>query len=293
MTGSVIAVRVLYTGLLRGYDPREVLYELRRELRTSSTGNHDWASIVAYASIPWDFEKQVSAFRSRQTRRRLDACFSALEDPAQRQLSLQAMQPSFDTIRSILKEWRDSGTHGSPTEQQAQQAERLGMSGVGEKRIAYLLYAKGEGEKARAAVRAAVDWYRQAFDSELTNHWVLTQYLSLSAVLEQPCDPGLWVLARRLAAADLRNLDAVTRAWAHGTLAELDMLGIVYEAEGRRDMDAITRSVREHCRDIRDSLGADAFPVFSTRRQFERYVEWWKGSWTDIARAAVQELQSI
>jgi hypothetical protein len=112
-------------------------------------------------------------------------------------------------------------------------------------------------------------------------------------VLDQACDPGLWVLARRLAAADLHNADVQTRAWGHGTLAELDMLGIVYQAEGRRDMDAITRSVREHCREIRDSLGAGAFPVFSTRRQFERYVEWWKGSWTDIARVAVQELQSV
>jgi len=291
MLGSVVAARVLYAGLLRGDDPREVLYELRRELRTTSAGNHDWASIVAYASIPWDFEKDVSAFRSEQTRRRIDACFSALEAPDEGQLSLESMQPAFEKVRSILKEWRESDTHGSPAEQRAERAERLGMSGVGEKRIAYLLYAKGEPEKARAAVRSAVDWYRQAFDVELTNHWVLTQCLSLSAVLEEPCDSGLWVLSRLLASADLRNPDAEKRAWAHGTLAELEMLGIVYEAGARRDITAITRSVVEHCKEIRDSVGADAFPVFSTRRQFERYLDWWKGPWADIAKAAAQELR--
>jgi hypothetical protein len=68
MHASSVATEVLYEGLLRGDDPRWVLYRLRQRLRTDSTATHDWASIVAYAVVPWDFDRQVEAFRNRQTR---------------------------------------------------------------------------------------------------------------------------------------------------------------------------------------------------------------------------------
>ena len=40
---------------------------------------HDWASIVAYATVPWDFEKQVDDFRDRQTRERIETLFARLD----------------------------------------------------------------------------------------------------------------------------------------------------------------------------------------------------------------------
>ena len=36
-----------YPRLLRGDDPRVVLYELRRHLSMTVDGDHDWASMVA------------------------------------------------------------------------------------------------------------------------------------------------------------------------------------------------------------------------------------------------------
>ena len=65
MRASAIAAEVLYKRLLNGADPRWVIYELRQRLRTDSSGTHDWASIVAYATIPADFEQQVNAFRDK------------------------------------------------------------------------------------------------------------------------------------------------------------------------------------------------------------------------------------
>lgn len=55
MRASAIAAEVLYKLLMNGTDPRWVIYELRQRLRTESSGTHDWASIVAYATVPFDF----------------------------------------------------------------------------------------------------------------------------------------------------------------------------------------------------------------------------------------------
>ena len=75
MRASSVAADVLYSGLLRGDDPRWVLYELRQRLRTDSPGNHDWASIVAYASVTERFGSEVEAFRDNQTQRKTDIKF--------------------------------------------------------------------------------------------------------------------------------------------------------------------------------------------------------------------------
>jgi hypothetical protein len=60
-TGSVTLVRELYRRLLSSCDPREALYDTRRELRNEPT--HDWASLVAYARFPDDIDKQLEDAR--------------------------------------------------------------------------------------------------------------------------------------------------------------------------------------------------------------------------------------
>ena len=79
MRASSMAAEILYRGLMRGDDPRWVLYDMRQRLRTGSAGTHDWASIVAYASVPWDFERQVEAFRNRQVRTEIEVIFDEAE----------------------------------------------------------------------------------------------------------------------------------------------------------------------------------------------------------------------
>ncbi|MEM7311543.1 MAG: CHAT domain-containing protein [Planctomycetota bacterium] len=68
---SVIMVKKLYQDLLWGIDPRRSLIQLRSSLFGRLKQTHDWASLVAYAAFPRDFDHQLNAFRSNQIRRSL------------------------------------------------------------------------------------------------------------------------------------------------------------------------------------------------------------------------------
>ncbi|HEU4927248.1 MAG TPA: CHAT domain-containing protein [Vicinamibacterales bacterium] len=63
--GSVVLVEDLYNELLQGTDPRIALHRIRQHLATQFGDRHDWATLVAYASFPTDFDVQVGAFRRR------------------------------------------------------------------------------------------------------------------------------------------------------------------------------------------------------------------------------------
>ena len=64
--GSVRLVEVLYDGLLWGYDPRRLIFDLRRRLYSQFPSKHDWASLTTYLSLPSDFDEQISATKINQ-----------------------------------------------------------------------------------------------------------------------------------------------------------------------------------------------------------------------------------
>jgi tetratricopeptide (TPR) repeat protein len=318
MRASSIAVEVLYNGLLRGDDPRLVLYTLRQRLRTDSTHTHDWASIVAYAVAPWDFERQLEAFRNQQARGRIEVKFDRAEelikiqnqvqpDAAQTSRGFMKLEELYDSIREDLQKWREESAKSS----KAAQAERLGMSAASEKRIGNLydhenIVAKErkdskknrkQADQARQAYASALKFYKEALQADPKNHWVVTQYLSLCAVLAAPKNyPDLykqygdwWMSARWLALQELRTTTGETKAWSLATLAELELLGSVYNAsfDARKAQETIVL----HCSDICAEVASDAFAVFSTRRQFTRYIDYWsRDQWIELAKAAVATL---
>jgi hypothetical protein len=61
--GSVVLAEDLYRELLQGTDPRVALHHVRQHLATQFGDRHDWATVVAYASFPIDFDVQVNDFR--------------------------------------------------------------------------------------------------------------------------------------------------------------------------------------------------------------------------------------
>jgi hypothetical protein len=61
--GSVVLAEDLYGELLQGTDPRVALHRVRQHLATQFGDRHDWATVVAYASFPTDFDVQVEGFR--------------------------------------------------------------------------------------------------------------------------------------------------------------------------------------------------------------------------------------
>ena len=308
MRASSMAAEILFEGLVRGDDPRCVLYDVRQRLRTGSAGTHDWGSIVAYASVPWDFERQVEAFRNRQIRTALDVKFDKAEKIVEvyakaaaapteggRPAEFTKLKPLYDSIRDDLARWLNELPSSAPKQDRA---ERLGMRGASEKRIGILFNREGDHEQEKEAYVAACDHYRRALAADPVNHWVMTQYLSMRAVLagkegQKPLAREYgqwWITARQIASWELSSASGESKAWAHGTLAELEMLGAIYK-EGKLDRKEVKRRIMEHCRAICDLAVKDSFPVYSTRRQFQRYRDVWKrDEWQDLADAAVGAL---
>lgn len=320
MRASAIAAEVLYKRLLNGADPRWVIYELRQRLRTDSPGTHDWASIVAYATIPGDFEQQVDEFRDKQVRAKLDIQFDRIDELVGANAEIEqpaSVQSGCDkevellckSIRAELKAWRDEPR---ATASPKLKAERFGMSAASEKRIgiAYLLLAdsktidssekqnwKKDGKKAYEAAR---DFYLAALEIEPQNHWVITQYLSIMATPVLADDLAFkalsikngawWTAARQVAEWQLNKTAGESRVWALATLAELALLGMAYGGKSYGHKQAKEEIIR-HCLEMRALLGSDAFPIFSTQRQFKRYIKHWnRVEWQDLAYVALVAL---
>jgi hypothetical protein len=196
----------------------------------------------------------------------------------------------YESIRGDLEKWREALP---PTAPNTERAERLGISGASEKRIGNLFRADKDEERARKAYETACEFYRRALDAEPFNHWVITQYLSMTAVLA-PDDVAdglvvqygaLWSATRHIAELELRKATGEKQAWALATLAELELLGSMYAGKSFDPKKART-VIESFCCRIYDAVDRDAFPVFSTRRQFKRYLENWpRQEWKDLAAA--------
>lgn len=313
MKASAIAAEVLYRGLLSGKDPRWVLYDLRQRLRTDSPGTHDWASIVAYSTVPWDFEQQINLFRDKQTRRKIEVKFAridelvgvnAKDEPVKTLEELEAGRMSelkvlCESIRIDLKRWREElDVSSTPKEV----AERSGVSAASEKRlgIAYFL-AKKEAE-SKQAYEASRDFYRAALEAEPTNHWAITQHLSIIAVLntidaEASAEElreqygKTWIAALQIAQWHYRNTTGEDRIWALGTLAELTLLSSVYGEQKDADQKLAKSEIKRCCKEIRELADVDDFAIFSTKRQFRRYLNYWRRpEWKELAKAALRAL---
>ena len=73
--GSVVLAEDLYDELLQGTDPRIALHRVRQHLAIRFGDRHDWATLVAYASFPTDFDVQVDNFRQRAIYKRRNRAF--------------------------------------------------------------------------------------------------------------------------------------------------------------------------------------------------------------------------
>jgi len=309
MRASSIAVENLYSGLLAGEDPRWILHRLRQRLRIVLPDTHDWASIVAYAAIASDLEEQVDRFKSRQTKSKIEVKFQRMDALVSSNGAKKVVRKSeaidaeltslCGSIRADLAAWcADVTAKRSPKER----AERLGLSAASEKRIAIFYGMIGNREKSLEAYRKSRDFYLATLKSEPVNHWAMTQFLSISAAptltdtdaeLKALVDKHRrwWVAARQVADWQLSGATSVEeRIWAHGTLAELELLGSIYNA-GEQAEDKACENIARHCKQVRDLSTDDPFPISSTRRQFERYLlHWQRNGWKKLAQAGINAL---
>lgn len=302
MRASTLFTEVLYKRLLLGADPRCVLYELRQRLRTSCPETHDWASIVAYASVPWNFENQVMEFRDRQTRGRIETKFARIDDilhdwkirPEKKQLFEEEIKNLSTTIRQDLKEWRENPTFSNSPKAVS---NRRGIGAASEKRIGMTYAQLQNATKSQQAYQNACDLYLESFKTDTANHWALTQYLSMLAIIKkaqavvptglQDNHDQLWNTARQICRLQLASAAGLERAWLHSSSAELELLGSVYNREKFNAKDA-AEEIARCCKEIVMTCSQDPFPIQSTIRQFRRYAEIWPDvSWNELAEKAI------
>lgn len=312
MKPSAIAAEVLYTGLLNGDDPRWVLYDLRQRLRTDSPGTHDWASIVAYSTVPPDFETDVGVFRDKQTRLKLDIKFDRIDDLVganEETVAALKMKLSEDqtaeiealckSIRADLKKWRGELKVSSSLKDKA---DRLGVSAASEKRIGIAYDLAGDQYKSKSieAYEFSRNFYREALETEPSNHWVITQYLSIMSILASregsqkknlADDFGWsWIAAKQIAQWHCTQSTGEVRAYALGTLAELNLLAPVF-TNGKIKTNELKAEIVRCCKEMRELLDQEAFPIYSTKRQFKRYLSFWNNPlWNELAEEALKAL---
>ncbi len=307
--GSVKMAETMYPRLLRGDDPRQMLFELRRQLYVSGKSDHDWGSIVAYASLSQDFENQVAEFCSRQINRAInvsldyaDAVTGGGQDLSENlgdEIEQRKTKEEHDEqasaaaaqVENLLRIWRSRLPDGDSPQERLRRAEITGMHGSTYKRIA-LLKKKIDSEDGKIAdtYDEALKYYRKAMDEAASSsdkyYWTATNYLSLCAVREGDPDRETFGLARALAERDLHSNDRDTQAWANATLAELEMLKEYHTGEPPDERQIVT-----YCDAVIQLKGPTSFHAGSTRRQFKRYLDHWDDPrWHEIAKLAVKQL---
>jgi hypothetical protein len=338
--GSIRLTQLLYPRLLRGDDPRQVLFELRRRLSMTAEGDHDWASLVTYASPTPDLEDQVAQFFERQTRRAIEVQMARADRlvAAIRELKNKSKEPTeapkvpsppdetsakvedpdstkrrtYELIKQILgnaREWLDRWesrlpNKGQTIEDRMARTNCFGMQGSTYKRMGLLYASIKDAHTAEEKLKAALDAYRRGMDEWVTEDarfsWTASQYLALAAVLD-PKKTGttsedVYTVCSRLAERDLQSGDRELKAWAHGTLAELELISSYYEQSATAE--SSRAAVLAHCRHIVDLKGPESFHAESTRRQMQRYVDKWGlksawpfPQWSEIAGEAVKVLR--
>jgi hypothetical protein len=244
MKASSLAVSELYSGLLAGEDPRSVLYDLRRRLRTDCPSTHDWASIVAYATVPPDFENQLSQFRDKQMRAKLSVKLNRLDElfggsqPGQNPTreNLDELEAICKDTRAILASWCNDLADDPAQRLKPATALRLCMSGASEKRLGVAYLAAGRKDEAMSAFKNGQDYYCSAIEADSSSTWPITQYLFMYALLPADGKQGRlpfgipakdwWFIATRMAQCEV---DTARGAFALTDMVELSLLGCFYD----------------------------------------------------------------
>ena len=225
--GSVVMTEALYSGLLRGRDPRRVLYDVRHDMFRADQQTHDWASLVAYASLPDDDELQAQiqgfAFSaaSASIKAGVDGGKALVEDfKAETKAAADGQKPDatafakrvFANDEAIGMAANDLPLGGAYT------LEGRGSLASSAKRRAEVLWyaARAVGvtsepgqkllDQSKETLALAREGYLKASraprwmqgrpQGELpTMHWVMTQALSLGLVLDRQLNALNWWVA--------------------------------------------------------------------------------------------------
>ncbi len=321
--GSVLMVRSLYGGLLRGDDPRYLLADLRRRLKTQVPNTHDWAGIVAYAVLPANISGRLRQVRYEQSLRSIEAAFSYSDHISERWYQEQdSRQPAGQTkqaqapesastvgreltdrlkdakgrLHKLKNEWQEEGGAAKSVTQVSMISGRLGST---EKRQSEIEFQDGKsrsepiGDTWLQTLKRAQKHYRNAFDTDRSQTWALVQVLVLETVCrdwsrsrERP--QFIYWRGDRIFRRECRAARVLTRrdnrlsgldesAWTIGNWIELELLSLRCVKRKKDIKKVYRRALRRAERNIErlvDIVGEDHWQLFSTRRQLNRYINW-------------------
>ncbi|HEV3470255.1 MAG TPA: CHAT domain-containing protein [Pyrinomonadaceae bacterium] len=209
--GSVRLVEILYEGLLWGADPRRLLHDLRRRLFSQFPNTHDWASLMAYMSLPPGFDERLPDIQAKRSLDSLEAATSHADEVARRlfqRLTDEApgaeVPADGEEVESALlqsavekilagKKRLERLLKFNPSER----SEIYGLIASSEKRHAEIVFSSAMGPRVSPSEREqriaesaglllrARDHYWQAFAHKRSNAWVVTQHLSLALVIKR------------------------------------------------------------------------------------------------------------
>lgn len=325
---SVIMTEVLYKGFLWGEDPRTLLSDLRRQLQTKVPESHDWASLVAYAALPVDLDRQLGEIKFEQSRRSINVQMDymdretnrirtkamarakeLLKSPdaatrpdgpvAQMEAAREKVREAKQTLVQLLKEapnsWRRSQIRGQLASTEKRDAKILYVAGVTHfptraADVNTLPYAV----EATKALKRARDHYEQAFQEDRSATWALVQQLALTAVIEGPKEVKLdqWTTARQLCLIDVHASNRERTASVQASLLELYLLASIIP--GHPHQAEAETAAKKHATDLAAMAGS-TWELYATRRQIERYTDWFKdyGQGLEKLPALAQEIVNI
>jgi hypothetical protein len=297
---SILMTQVFYEGLLWGADPRTLLNDVRWQLKSKLPDSHDWASLVAYAALPADLEQQLARVRLKQAHRSINAALKYMDRVTERvwvrheaprsnkplPKEAQEREKLMERARTKLSDAEDRlNDLLLHTPAGGDRSLIYGLLASTRKRDAKILFnaARGSGDPharfnadkaASESLRQAREYYAKAFKADRTSSWALVQEMSVAAVLDgaDAIVPDTWTLARVLAEDDLYADDRSRAIDAYASLTELHLLHLLTLKDSKA-MAAATRTAKDYAARL-CKLAPDSINVYSTRRQLERYVDW-------------------
>jgi hypothetical protein len=243
--------------------------------------------VVVYAAFPPNLDDQLDETRYRVARAADDSAFAYVGQAI-------AETPNDTNIWEEVEKRVKDAMDRYPTAGEFL-AESHGMRGSGTKRLAQTQFQLAEMgsdpenklkqciENLKAAARhywLAAEVYMVPEGEKVQRlsslHWVLTQWLCLEAVLGHRIRNDLWMTAKVSAEMERDKVGGLNRVWALGSLAELYLLQLTLPKNAR--------VIKEGCTEEAVACAAEivavdrepgSWPVFSTRRGFSRYTDWW------------------
>jgi hypothetical protein len=293
--GSVVMAEELYERLMCGVDPRLAVHALRGKLSAlHDPGVHDWAALIVYAALPDNIDSQLVKYRYQRASAAINASMShmdALIDKSHHKIDTHEKPKPDELARLMLHV--DQATKRLPTEPDYL-TESIGLRGTVEKRKAeaYYRFAKLDKEhgeehlkKSLALLKRAHIYYFDATQVTLKStdkllrkkrelHWPLTQYLSLGLALKEKVDDKLWQTAFFSTEVELKSSSVKTRVWARWSRIELYLLKAA-TSTNENTYNKIKKQALKVAEDLWHEAHRHSFATYSSRRQLERYINWW------------------